>query len=98
MRDYVIMTDSCCDLTDQMARDLERLLASLGRDFSLQEAVTSTAERSGLLWQDSVNDIQQFLQDEVYLSGGIRPGDVVVGAGSQLLYPGRLVQAATVTP
>ena len=23
MRDYVIMTDSCCDLTDQMARDLE---------------------------------------------------------------------------
>ncbi len=47
----------------QMARDLERLLASLGRDFSLQEAVTSTAERSGLLWQDSVNDIQQFLQE-----------------------------------
>ena len=23
MRDYVIMTDSCCDLTDQMARELE---------------------------------------------------------------------------
>ena len=23
MRDYVIMTDSCCDLTDEMARELE---------------------------------------------------------------------------
>ncbi len=23
MRDYIVMTDSCCDLTDQMARDLE---------------------------------------------------------------------------
>ena len=23
MRDFVIMTDSCCDLTDQMARELE---------------------------------------------------------------------------
>ena len=23
MRAYVIMTDSCCDLTDQMARELE---------------------------------------------------------------------------
>ena len=23
MQDYIIMTDSCCDLTDQMARELE---------------------------------------------------------------------------
>ena len=23
MRDYVLMTDSCCDLTDSMARELE---------------------------------------------------------------------------
>ena len=23
MRDYIVMTDSCCDLTDQMARELE---------------------------------------------------------------------------
>ena len=23
MRDYIIMTDSCCDLTDEMARELE---------------------------------------------------------------------------
>ena len=23
MRDYVLMTDSCCDLTDYMARELE---------------------------------------------------------------------------
>ena len=23
MRDYIIMTDSCCDLTDHMARELE---------------------------------------------------------------------------
>ena len=23
MQDYIIMTESCCDLTDQMARELE---------------------------------------------------------------------------
>lgn len=40
--------------------------------------------------------IGQFANDVVYLSDGITPGDVVVGAGSQLLYPGRQVQAAEV--
>mgnify|MGYP000932916704 FL=1 len=47
----------------QMARDLERLLASLNREFSLQEAVAFGGERSGLLWQEAVNDIQQLFQD-----------------------------------
>lgn len=42
--------------------------------------------------------IGQFANGVVYLSGGITAGDVVVGAGSQLLYPGRQVQAARVTP
>ncbi|WP_103171814.1 efflux RND transporter periplasmic adaptor subunit [Paracoccus sp. SY] len=42
--------------------------------------------------------IGQFTNGVVYLSDGIAPGDVVVGAGSQLLYPGRQVQKAEVLP
>ena len=42
--------------------------------------------------------IGHFANDVVYLSGGIQAGDVVVGAGSQLLYPGRQVQKAEVLP
>ena len=42
--------------------------------------------------------IGQFANGVVYLSDGIEPGDVVVGAGSQLLYPGRQVQKAEVLP
>lgn len=42
--------------------------------------------------------IGQFANDVVYLSGGVRAGDTVVGAGSQLLYPGRLVRQAEVLP
>lgn len=42
--------------------------------------------------------IGQFANDVVYLSDGIRPGDIVVGAGSQLLYPGRQVRRAEVLP
>lgn len=42
--------------------------------------------------------IGHFTNGTVYLSGGLSPGDVVVGAGSQLLYPGRQVRKATVLP
>ena len=42
--------------------------------------------------------IGHFANDVVYLSGGIQAGDVVVGAGSQLLYPGRQVQQAEALP
>lgn len=42
--------------------------------------------------------IGHFTNGEVYLSGGIQAGDVVVGAGSQLLYPGRQVRQAEVLP
>lgn len=42
--------------------------------------------------------IGQFADGVVYLSDGIAAGDVVVGAGSQLLYPGRQVQRAEVLP
>lgn len=34
----------------------------------------------------------------VVLSGGLTPGQIVVGEGSQLLYPGRAVRQAEVTP
>lgn len=39
-------------------------------------------------------EIRHFSRREVYLSGGIEPGQIVVGEGSQLLYPGRTVQPA----
>lgn len=42
--------------------------------------------------------IGQFADGLVYLSNGIAAGDVVVGAGSQLLYPGRQVRQAEVLP
>lgn len=41
--------------------------------------------------------ISRFANGVVYLSEGIAAGDVVVGAGSQLLYPGRLVRQAEVS-
>lgn len=43
-------------------------------------------------------EISHFSDGEVYLSGGLEAGEVVVGAGSQLLYPGRRVEAAEVLP
>lgn len=42
--------------------------------------------------------IGHFANDVVYLLEGIKVGDVVVGAGSQLLYPGRQVWQAEVLP
>lgn len=42
--------------------------------------------------------VSQFADDLVYLSEGVMPGQTVVGAGSQLLYPGRRVQPAGVLP
>ena len=39
MRDYIIMTDSCCDLTDHMAKELELNVVPLtvhmdGKDYA----------------------------------------------------------------
>lgn len=42
--------------------------------------------------------IGHFVNGTVFLTSGIGPGQVVVGAGSQLLYPGRQVRAAVVQP
>lgn len=42
--------------------------------------------------------IARFANGVIFLSGGIAPGDLVVGAGSQLLYPGRVVRQAAVLP
>ncbi len=42
--------------------------------------------------------IGQFANDTVFLTGGVTAGQKVVGAGSQLLYPGRQVRAAAVQP
>lgn len=43
-------------------------------------------------------DISYFTNGTVYLSSGVAPGQTVVGAGSQLLYPGRRVQPAEALP
>ena len=38
--------------------------------------------------------ITRFTNGTVILAEGVEPGQVVVGAGSQMLYPGRQVAAA----
>ncbi|MDP5308546.1 efflux RND transporter periplasmic adaptor subunit [Paracoccus spongiarum] len=42
--------------------------------------------------------ISHFTDGLVYLDEGVAPGTRVVGAGSQLLYPGRRIEPATVAP
>lgn len=41
--------------------------------------------------------IERFANGMVILAAGLKPGQIVVGAGSQLLYPGRQVRPATTT-
>nr|WP_010391783.1 efflux RND transporter periplasmic adaptor subunit [Paracoccus sp. TRP] len=41
--------------------------------------------------------IERFANGIIILSGGVEPGQTVVGAGSQILYPGREVADASVT-
>ena len=72
MRDYVIMTDSCCDLTDQMARDLELEVLPLtmhmdGQDYSNDLAGTAISNqefykriRAGKLATTSAVNVGQF--------------------------------------
>lgn len=38
--------------------------------------------------------IERFSNGTVILNSGVSPGQTVVGAGSQLLYPGRMVRDA----
>ncbi|WP_234463854.1 efflux RND transporter periplasmic adaptor subunit [Paracoccus caeni] len=42
--------------------------------------------------------ISHFLNGLVFLSEGVQPGERIVGAGSQLMYPGRQVQKAETLP
>ena len=72
MRDYVIMTDSCCDLTDQMARDLELEVLPLtmhmdGQDYPNDLAGTAISNqefykriRAGKLATTSAVNVGQF--------------------------------------
>ena len=72
MRDYVIMTDSCCDLTDQMARDLELEVLPLtmhmdGQDYPNDLAGTAISNqefykriRAGKLATPSAVNVGQF--------------------------------------
>ena len=72
MRDYVIMTDSCCDLTDQMARDLELEVLPLtmhmdGEDYPNDLAGTAISNqefykriRAGKLATTSAVNVGQF--------------------------------------
>ena len=72
MRDYVIMTDSCCDLTDQMARELELDVLPLtmhmdGQDYPNDLAGTAISNqefykriRAGKLATTSAVNVGQF--------------------------------------
>ena len=77
MRDYVIMTDSCCDLTDQMARELELEVLPLtmhmdGQDYPNDLAGTAISNqefykriRAGKLATTSAVNVGQF-QDAMH--------------------------------
>ena len=72
MRDYIIMTDSCCDLTDHMARELELNVVPLtvhmdGKDYAnlLDGSEISFEEfykniRAGILGTTSAANVGQF--------------------------------------
>ena len=72
MRDYIIMTDSCCDLTDQMARELELEVLPLtmhmdGQDYPNDLAGTAISNqefykriRAGKLATTSAVNVGQF--------------------------------------
>ena len=72
MRDYVIMTDSCCDLTDQMARELELEVLPLtmhmdGQDYPNDLAGTAISNqefykriRAGKIATTSAVNVGQF--------------------------------------
>ena len=72
MRDYIIMTDSCCDLTDHMARELELNVVPLtvhmdGKDYAnmLDGSEISFEDfykniRSGVLGTTSAANVGQF--------------------------------------
>ena len=72
MRDYFIMTDSCCDLTDQMARDLELEVLPLtmhmdGQDYPNDLAGTAISNqefykriRAGKIATTSAVNVGQF--------------------------------------
>ena len=42
--------------------------------------------------------IASFGETDVTIASGLTPGQQIVAAGSQLLYPGRVVSAASVAP
>ena len=83
MRDYVLMTDSCCDLTDSMARELELEVLPLtmhmdGQDYPNDLAGTAISNeefykriRAGKLATTSATNVGQF-QDAMrkVLEGG----------------------------
>ena len=72
MRDYVLMTDSCCDLTDSMARELELEVLPLtmhmdGQDYPNDLAGTAISNeefykriRAGKLATTSATNVGQF--------------------------------------
>lgn len=68
-------------------------------------ALTSTGD-SPAVWLVDANGrvamtpigIERFSNGTVILNSGVSPGQIVVGAGSQLLYPGRQVQDAATIP
>ena len=86
MRDYIIMTDSCCDLTDHMAKELELTVVPLtvhmnGKDYAnmLDGSEISFEEfykniRSGILSTTSAANVGQF---EDAMRAGVLDPDIL---------------------
>ena len=87
MRDYIIMTDSCCDLTDHMAKELELNVVPLtvhmdGKDYAnlLDGSEISFEDfygkiRGGVLATTSAANVGQF-------QGAMRP---ILAAGKDIV-------------
>ena len=91
MQDYIIMTDSCCDLTDQMARELE--LEVLPLTIEPTEAQKAEARRSQILYKPSSEEVFGAIIPE-YVAG-VLYGAVCESVASELAARRTAMDAAT---
>ena len=95
MRDYIVMTDSCCDLTDQMARELELEVLPLtmhmdGENYPNDLAGTAISNqefygrlRAGKIATTSAANVGQF-QEAMRRVGAVVEGYYAAGAAWKL--------------
>lgn len=74
----------------------------VGTGIAVPRTALTASGRSAAVWLVGDDDrvsiapvvVERFTTADAVLRSGVKPGDRVVGAGSQLLYPGRLIEPA----